>query len=148
MGWPPVQAETDHSNTPFMQGEAKGMIDQTIDQDAARVIDLEPNTLMAQNNVTRKWVPLTAVATGTNGESVPSGIYRGSAIPAASIVAGDVTGADILVGGPVIFDEDALVIENALTLDSIVVDTDKTIRAELISLGLNPRPSVDVDAHI
>jgi len=268
MGWPPAQAETDHSNVPFFQGDAKGMIDQTIKQDAGRTIPLAPNTLLAQIAASEKWVPLTdvdpaltaaklvcganggnlaawqaindgefsitvdgevldiigldtsgiaalteivdllqnlvlgkfivfydvlndtfrflstklgtestitvlsavaggagtdisgaaglngaaAVGTATQGtggdEDLPSGIYRGSAITAAAIVAGDVTGNDIIVGGPIIIDETGLVIENSLTLGDVVVKTGKTIRATLIALGLNPRPSVDVDANV
>lgn len=96
---------------------------------------------------------LTGVGTvtaglGDDGEDIPAGIYRGSAIATASLVAGDVTGNDILVAGPVIFDEDGLTIENSLTMNSIVVKQGKTIRMALIALGLNPRPSVDVDANV
>jgi len=86
--------------------------------------------------------------TGDDGEDLPAGIYRGSAITAAALIAGDVTGNDILVGGPCIIDETGLVLENSLTLNSIVVKTGKTIRATLIALGLNPRPSINVDANV
>jgi hypothetical protein len=93
-------------------------------------------------------VGTVTTGTGDDGEDLPTGIYRGSAITAAALVAGDVTGNDILVGGPCIFDEDGLTIENSLTMNSIVVRLGKTIRMALIALGLNPRPSVDVDANV
>lgn len=58
MTWSPVQAETDHSNLPFYQGEPKILQSQTLLQDAGRVAALLPNTVMAQIASSRKWVPL------------------------------------------------------------------------------------------
>lgn len=86
--------------------------------------------------------------TGGDGEDIPAGIYRGSAILAATIVAGDVEYNDIIVGGPIVFDEDALVIENSLTMNDIVVRTGKTVRMTLIDKGLNPRTSADIHANV
>jgi hypothetical protein len=58
MTWSPVQAETDHSNLPFYQGEPKILQSQTLLQDAGRAAALLPNTVMAQIASSRKWVPL------------------------------------------------------------------------------------------
>lgn len=71
MMWAAVQAETDHSNLPFYQGEVKALQSQTILQDAARATALAPNTIMAQIASSRKWVPLTDVdPTLTKGRMV------------------------------------------------------------------------------
>jgi len=59
MTWAPVQAETDHSNLPFYQGEPKVLQSQTLLQDAGRTAILYPNTVMAQIASSRKWVPLS-----------------------------------------------------------------------------------------
>ncbi|MDH4319646.1 MAG: DUF3383 domain-containing protein [Desulfobulbaceae bacterium] len=74
-------------------------------------------------------------ATGGTGSELPSGIYFGDDITAAKLVAGDVTGP-ILVGSGVAIDESQIVLENSLTLNSIVSQTMKTIRATLASVGI------------
>lgn len=82
---------------------------------------------------------VTAATTG-NGENLPAGIYIGEDIAAASLVAGDVTSKSILVGKSVEIDEDAITLENSLDLDtSIVTQTGRTIRMELMRLGIYPK---------
>lgn len=82
----------------------------------------------------------TAVAgTGGQGEDLPMGIYMGQDIAAADIAAGDVTGVPILTGGyGVRIWSDILVIENSLTLNSVVQRKQKTIEYCLAELGVYP----------
>lgn len=90
----------------------------------------------------------TATAgSGTNGENFPAGIYRGAAIATADIVAGDTTG-DILIGGPLVFAEDDLVMEGSLTMNTVIPSLGVTIRMFLMNKGLNPRTVEAVDANV
>lgn len=80
-------------------------------------------------------------ATGEASVAIPAGIYVGDDIAAATVVAGDVSDADLLVGSDKMIDEDMIVLENSLTLESVIVDTGKTIRQELQDIGIYPRKS-------
>ena len=89
---------------------------------------------------------LTAVgtvtaATGEPSVAVPAGIYMGSEITAAALVAGDVDDQALLVGSDKMIDEDKIVLENSLTLASVVVATGRTIRQHLEDMGIYPRKS-------
>lgn len=121
---------------------------ETILQDAGRVADLLKNTLMAQVAATKKWVPLTDIALLT-GEAIARGIYVGDDIAAADLVAGDVVDVPIVVGGAAAtIATDLLVIENALTLDTIVqvgaIDVHR-VEDDLARIGLFAEATVNID---
>lgn len=77
-------------------------------------------------------------ATGETSESIPAGLFWNDDLASASIVAGDVTNQKLLVGGNIQIDEDKIVLENSLTLASVVVSTGKTVRQHLIDIGIFP----------
>lgn len=85
--------------------------------------------------------------TGLDGSHVPRGIYRGGTIAAATIVAGDTTG-EIHIGGYCQVNETDLVLENSLTLNTVIPDTKETIRAALHRCGFYPRTVTAADAQI
>lgn len=79
-------------------------------------------------------------ATTADGENIPIGLYWGDSVTAASLVAGDVTNRKVLVGGdPIILDEDKIILENSLTLASVVTSTGKTIEQHLRDIGIFAR---------
>jgi len=75
--------------------------------------------------------------TGADGSNLPAGIIRTS-ITAAALVAGDVTGIRVTVGGKdgVAVDRDQIVLENSLTLATVIPSTQKTIEMALRDLGI------------
>jgi len=82
---------------------------------------------------------LTA-ATTADGENVPAGIYWGSSVTAAALVADDVENRKILVGGDLlVLDEDKVVLENSLDLDDVITSTGQTIREALEKMGIYTR---------
>jgi hypothetical protein len=89
----------------------------------------------------------TATAgTGGTGSDLPQGIYVGDSIAAATLVAGDVVDAPIIIFG-VVVDEDKLVLENSLTLEDVVGAGDvgaRTIRDILRTLDIIPRTTRSV----
>lgn len=78
-------------------------------------------------------------ATGGDGENIPAGLYWGIDIPFATIAAADVDEQNVLIGKTVELDESKIVLEGSLTLDSIVVETGKTIRKHLSDIGIFAR---------
>lgn len=134
-----VQNRGDISTVPFIRfGTALSKFSQTLKQDAGRATPLKNNTVMAKVAATQKWVPLTNPA-ATDGSSIPQGIYQGPDIPAATIVAGDVTELDIVVGGPITVDAEQLILENSLTLNSVITvgTTDlRTVEDHLANRGI------------
>jgi len=80
----------------------------------------------------------TATAgTGLDGSHLPAGIYRGGSIAAATIVAGDTVG-EIVVPNRNWVNEDELVLENSLDLDSsIITAIPATIRTYLQKIGFS-----------
>ena len=143
----PVQARRDLDYGTFVisSNDAMFLGDAVIAQDAGRTIDLEPNTLFVKfgdGANLGKWRSFVT-ETATNGSAIPQGIYVGPKIASADIVAGDVEGAAILIiGYPVVFDEEKLVIENAKTLETIISNGTKdfrSVRDHLRILGLIPR---------
>ena len=82
-------------------------------------------------------VGTVTAATGEASTSIPSGIFIGTDIAAADLVAGDVTDQLVaIVGDPADFDDSKVVLEGSLTLDSVVAATGKTIRQHLHDLSL------------
>jgi len=78
------------------------------------------------NGLTGTGTPVAG--TGGQGEDIPAGIYMGQDLTAAEIDAADVTGCPIMVGGSgVRLWEEVLVLENSLTLSSVVHAKQKTI---------------------
>lgn len=118
-----LQGRTDQKNFPLIaDGAAICKDNETILTDGARATVLKRGTVMAQVAASKKWVPLTDVA-AVDGSNVARGIYIGEDIAAATIVAGDVAGCPIIVyGRPCIFDAQLLVLENSLTLNTVVSD--------------------------
>ena len=91
----------------------------------------------------------TATAgTGLDGSELPLGIYRGGSIAAATIVAGDVTGNDIVQPGGLYVNETELVLENSLTMNTVIPTKGMTIRSYLHSIGVFPRTSKAADAQL
>lgn len=86
----------------------------------------------------------TGVITAATGEitaSIPAGLLMNDDILAATLVAGDVTDKHLLIGGGKYIDEDMIILENSLTLASIIAATGFTIRKHLEDLGILPRKS-------
>lgn len=114
--------------------------DQTIQQDAGRgSADMLQNTVMVIDAADLKLKPMT-VLTDVTSESNPVGLLMAT-IDAADIVAGDVTNQKLLVGGNIQVDEDKIVLENSLTLASLITvptGAQKTIRQALQDLGIFP----------
>ncbi len=93
----------------------------------------------------------TATAgTGLDGSHLPAGIYRGTEITAAALVAGDVTGADIIVGGPITFDETNVVFDStgSVTMNTVITSLGVTVRAYLASRGMYAKTTSPVDANV
>lgn len=126
----------------------------TIKQDAARTTELAQYTLMARIAATGLWEPY-GDNTATDGTAIPQGIYMGEAIPAASLVAGNVVNCPIIVGGEgLIVDEDQLVIEELVSppidLDSLITvgTTDiRTVEEHLRNLGIFMKATFAIDAY-
>ena len=89
-------------------------------------------------------VGTVTAGTGNDGQNLPAGIYTGSEITAAALVADDVVDSPILMGAGVLVDENQVVLENSLTLNSVVIALNKTIRAALEGIGIFTEATVDV----
>lgn len=114
-----VQSRTNNINIPFYldsQG-AYNESEQTLLQDAGRLTVLKFGTVMAQVAATKKWVPYIDPA-AVDGTGTPKGILVSDDIPFADLVAGDVAGTRILLGGNALLNEDLVVFET-VTKDSI-----------------------------
>ncbi|MCP4568612.1 MAG: DUF3383 domain-containing protein [FCB group bacterium] len=88
-------------------------------------------------------VGTVTAATGEETTAIPAGIFMSNDIAAATIVAGDVDDQVLLVGSDKMIDEDMIVLENSLTLASVVTSTGKTIRQHLELLGIYPRTATN-----
>lgn len=120
-----VQTNLDIDTTPFILLEIPRAVrvdNAVILKNTGRSGDLEPYTLMAQVSASGKWVPWTDI-TAVDGSAIPSGIFLPSdiqgAITEAAIKAADVKDVSILKFGAE-FDEAKLVIENSLTLETVI----------------------------
>jgi len=144
-----IQEENDITITQLVLSGVTHVRDsQTIAQDAGRTTPLVNRTVMAKITATGLWIPLTVVAGAiTDGTDFPRGIYSGEDIPAATLVAGNVTNVNIVVSGPCTVDEDLLVLENSLTLDTEIDRTDETIRDSLTKISIVPEKTEYVSEH-
>ena len=88
-----------------------------------------------------KWTAFDPTA--VNGAQIPRGVYMGDEIAAATIVAGDVADAPILVGGACTVDADQLVME-AGDLDTVLAGGG-TVRDALANIGIFTEDTVDID---
>lgn len=90
-------------------------------------------------------------ATGDNYTTIPAGIYIGTSITAAALVAADVTKKQMLVGGfPVYVDKNQLVFEGSQALTSVIKVNGLAITVEdyLVQyLGIIAIDSVAMDAQ-
>lgn len=80
-------------------------------------------------------------ATGEASTGFPETIYMGADILAATVAGADVTDVPILVGRDKMIDEDMIVLEGTLTLDTIVPAVNRSIRSLLEDKGIYPRKS-------
>lgn len=85
--------------------------------------------------------------TGNDGQNIPAGIFTGDAITAAALIAGDVVNQPILIGGAVSVDTNQVIVENSLTLDSVVVALNKTIGSVLNGIGIFAEETIDVASY-
>jgi hypothetical protein len=84
---------------------------------------------------------------GGDGSDLPTAVYTGEDITAAALVAGDVTERNMLVGGNGMYARDLLVLENSLTLASIVEARSQTIESVLQDRGIFFTYTRDGSAH-
>jgi hypothetical protein len=137
----PVQVRADLESKDFIRysGPAMNVVKGIYLQDGSRSIDLEQYTVMAKRASSQKWRSFVN-ETATNGEAIPQGIYVGPTIPAADIVAGDVSGLSILIADAW-FDQNMLVFENAKSLTTVITvgTTDvRVVEDHLRGYGLIP----------
>lgn len=146
-----VQNNLDNNNTPFILLANPGASDAaaTLLQDAGRgAVALVQFTLLAKISATGKYVPYTDIA-AVDGSGLPAGIYLGDDIAGADIVAGDVVDLPVLVGGNAFFDENQLILENSLTLATVIGGVtlhNQTIRDALKKIGLYSEDTVDISS--
>lgn len=113
-----VQVRQDNTTEPLILSDESDVRNEVLASIAQRATPILPNTVMAQNATTRRWVPFNDL-TQTNGESVPRGIYLGDEIAAADIAAEHIDDVPILVG-------------NARVNEALVVFDDGTLNADSI----------------
>lgn len=127
----------------ILGGQGNYKDDLTIEQDAGRgAADMVIYTVMVKDATTAKLKPMTSL-TDVTSESSPVGLLW-QTVDAAGIVAGDVTNQKLLVGGNIQVDEDKIIIENSLTLASLITvpaGNQRTIRQALQDLGIFPTKS-------
>ena len=146
-----VQARIDIDTTPFvLSGLTLAKDNETILQDAGRTEPLVTRTLMAQVAATKKWVPFTD-ETATDGTAIAKGVFMGDDIAAADLVAGDVTGVLVLVGGgAATIAADKPVIEASKTLDTVVGSgtlDEHRVEDDLNRIGLYAESTVDISNY-
>jgi hypothetical protein len=137
------QGRIDQDVTPILRfGESLIRDNETLLTDGGRSGDLVKYTVLSRNPTSRKLVPLTDIA-ATDGTEIPVGLSAQSATE-AEIQAGDVTGFQLYVKVERI-DEASIVLENSLTLDSVIASRDQTIRDLLHLIDIYPEPGQDID---
>lgn len=143
-----VESRSDLTNyNIILSGETLVKDNETLLQDAGRTVALVRGTVMAQVAATSKWVPLTDIA-ATTGEAVARGIYMGDDVTAAALVAGDVTGRLVLVGGTATLATSELTLENSLTPATVVgaaTISAHTVADDLAAIGLFLESTIDID---
>lgn len=145
-----VQTSANITNKPFfLYGMALTKGASTVVQDAGRSGDMELYTLMAYDPATGKWTSFTD-ETGTDGTQFPRGILL-KKLTEAEIKAGDVEDVPVCVGGgPVLVDQDQVVIENSKTLATVInVPTNLNISVEeyLRQLGIFMQKNIDITEY-
>jgi hypothetical protein len=140
-----VQARLDNTTNHILTGGESLYRSHTIAQNAQRTTDLLMNTVMALNATTLLWVPFTSLVE-TNGESVPRGVYLGSDIPAADLVAGNIVGADILIGDSIIDEEMLVWDDDTLNANSIV--NPATIEARTAQYALQQAANIYFEGSV
>ena len=141
-----TQVRVTNSVVPFiLYGTGFSEPDAVLAQDAGRTIPLAYGTVMTKVAASQKFVALEDV-TAVDGTAIPYGIYVGPEVPAASIVAGDVADATIIVGGGITVDASQLVLENSYTLAQIIGAglTQATIKDYLANVGIYVEGTVDI----
>lgn len=147
-----VQGRLDQSNFNIvLSGLTLSRDNETMLQDAGRTAPLLRGTVMARIAASAKWVPLTDV-TAVDGSAIARGVYMGDDVTAAALVAGDVTGRSIIVGGQAAtLDGSSVIFENSVTsLDVVVVATTATVNTHLVeddlaAVGLFIEGTIDID---
>lgn len=146
----PVQVKTDNLITDLIRsGNAAVKQSQTLKQDAGRSGDLVWATVMAKVSATQKWIPFTNEAS-TDGTAIPQGIYVGSDITEAVIIAGDVEDLEILVGAGVSIDQNLITIENSKTLLTVITvgTTDiRNVEDHLAEIGIFMQDTTEVSSY-
>ena len=145
-----VGTSLDNNNTPFVLLANPGASDAsaTLLTDGARATDLLKHTLLAKISATGKYVPYTDIA-AVDGAGLPAGIYMGEDIAFADIVAGDVVDLPVLVGGNAFFDKNQLVLENALTLVTVIGGAtlhNQTVQDALEKIGLYAEDTINISS--
>lgn len=144
-----MQGRLDQTNFQFIrEGDSRVKDNETLLQDAGRAADLKQFTVMGKVAASGKWVPLTDLA-AVDGTAIARGIYLGDDVATADLVAGDVEGALILVGGNCTVDSSLLVFENALTLASVRDTADLgdacVVEDDLARFGIFTESVIDID---
>lgn len=146
---PAVQSLRNNDISSFIKGgNALTEDNAVLAQDAGRgAVALENFTIMGQQDADEKWVPVTDLA-AVDGTANPRGILISGQVTGAELVAGDVVDQQILVGAAVRVDKNKVILENSLTLASIIENAainGRTILAQLRENGIFLQDSVDVD---
>lgn len=90
-----------------------------------------------------KWVPFDPDA--VNGGAIPKGILLVDNVAAADLVAGDVTGQALLVGGACTIDSQQLVFDDGVSTVDTVLAGGKTVREALAEIGIFVESTIDID---
>ncbi|HJX81456.1 MAG TPA: hypothetical protein VJ248_05455 [Candidatus Udaeobacter sp.] len=138
------QSRADSNSFPFIVG-GEGFIkdNEILLTDGSRTVVLAQYTLMSQVASSGKWVPwLNANLGGTTGTQYPMGfLMNPGGVSAAALVAGDVTGAQILYAGKgcqldlsqIVFDKGSTGAGTPNTLAAVpTVPTNLALQAEQI----------------
>lgn len=134
-----MESTTNYDTSTLVVGGKRVLVgNATIVADAGRTAVLKENTVMGFIPSTGKWTPFVGATLAT---TVNVGVYVGPDIAAADLVAGDIDGNSIIVGGTerLLVREDLLVIdEDTTTLDTAVGtgDTATTARHILYRAGI------------
>ena len=120
-----------------LDGKVRHEGNVTLAQIGGRSTPLAPFTVIGLNPATGKYAPWAS----DNGTGVLTNpvIYVGDPIASATIVAGDVTGLDVLVGSDFAFDASQLVLEKVGdTLDTVcgTAPNNSTLRRLLAARGM------------
>lgn len=145
-----IENSLNNNNTPFILFVGPGASDAaaTLFTDAGRSTVLAQFTVLAKISATGKYVPYTDIA-ATDGTAFPAGIYTGPDIAAVDIAAADVVNLPVLVGGNAFFDKNQLILENSLTLETVIGGVtlfNQTVSDALKKIGLYSEDTVDISS--